>query len=684
MVAYGAGKRGDQVVAFAAETLHWKTGHTVEWAYVWDTTLTHSGPATGVQVQVVVKDVKGSGDKPPTAPPPNPPGLTSGAVTLAQEDASPNTAKLYHTTIPVNIVPYITGFERQKPKFTTKRSLQGWYSFYQGEANIKVLGYNFGTGTPNSITLNGTPVTMGAVNSATERTFSIPADGKSGAILMTASGTAVYNNTVVITDATAAANSKSWNREYSSFTPGSDLWVNRPYAHIWRTAESDSAPRTYIGTTGTGAAATSFGLEHPGMALEYTGNNAGRLHGTWAVYGNAVPYYGRNDNYANALVSSANATEPSLTPDISIYNGGSETAANIGYSYQGDGDAQLRVKSVVTNQTNGATMQGATANNPTQRWKNVRISKAADNNANGETNVGRIYMTANDAPSKGLWYGMKNNNANSNTVFIDGGNATNGVGGLGAAGSAGEFSAVDYDTTGPIIAYYDQTNDTVRIALGNNNPTQANSFTRNYLLPRTGSGSELHRGSGRYISIKVDKDNHIHIAFYNSVYNSVVYYYAAGRGNISQNGTAPNGTTVKCHIIDSVVTGGIWTDVSVDNSGNPWIVYGDSSRTGNYDGVRMAYQSSYFARDLSCPVTGADIKGWEALTMPANYVVNNDRLNIEAWPPTVRGGTLGTFSTSIGGAAPWSAAIGYPGANPGSTDPTKTSYMYRVGYFYAP
>jgi hypothetical protein len=414
------------------------------------------------------------------------------------------------------------------------------------------------------------------------------------------------------------------------------------------------------------------------MALEYTGGNAGLLHGTWAVYGNAVPYYGRSNNQANALVSSANATEPYLTPDISIFNGGSETAANIGFSYQGDGDAQLRLKSVVTTQSNGTTIQGSTTNHTTQRWKNVRISKADANSGTANDNVGRIYMTANDAPNKGLWYGMRNG-TNNNTVFIDGGNATGGVGGLTAAGSAGEFSAVDYDSTGPIIAYYDQTNDTVRIALGGNNPTQANSFTRNYLLPETGSGSELRRGSGRYISIKVDKKDGIHLAFYNSVYNSVVYYYAATRASISRDGTATNGVSVKCHTIDNVVTGGIWTDISVDNNGNPWIVYGDSSRTGNYDGVRIAYLGS-FARSLTCPVTKADITGWEALTMPANYVVNNDRLNIEAWPPTVRGNgtTLGSPNTSITGTTMWNAAIGYPGGVDSS------HYMYRVGYFYLP
>jgi hypothetical protein len=51
--------------------------------------------------------------------------------------------------------------------------------------------------------------------------------------------------------------------------------------------------------------------------------------------------------------------------------------------------------------------------------------------------------------------------------------------------------------------------------------------------------------------------------------------------------------------------------------------------------------------------------------MPSRFKINNDRLNIEAWPPTVRGGALS-------GAPGWNAAVGY------------ASDMYRIGYFYYP
>jgi hypothetical protein len=664
MVAVAPGGiRDGQPVAFATETLHWKTGHTVEWAYVWDTERepngrTGGGPLPNVPIQVSVADEKG---------PPN----------TSDNRGTDTNAAPYKNGFSVDIVPYITGFERETPKFNTKRSLQGWYSFFKGEQNVAVRGYNLGQ-TAGNVTVSisssasgSTNMTGLAYNGTPENTknrfyFTIPTSADSGRLNVRVGTTDAYNHTSSHAD-------KSWNREANSYTPGSTLWINKPYAHIWRSTDDNGTPRTYIGTT-----SSSSGLNHPGMALEYQGGGAGTLHGTWQVYGNANSYYGTNTNNSYPL-HTPTPGEPFSTPDISIYQGSG--AANIGYTYQGDGRARILIRSNVTTAQGSNTNTGtillldSPADGSTQRWQNIRISKAAANNADTETNVGRIYMTAFNADTKGLWFGTRGTppnetSANAN-MFIDGGRFTNNsvpaitAAGENVAGNAGQYSAVDYDNLGPIVAYYDGSNDTVRVALGTGSTTSG--WTRRYLLPETGTGSELRRGSGRFISIKVDKDNHIHLSFYNSVYNTVVYYYAASRTNI---GSAPNGTTVKCHTIDNVITGGTWTDISVDNNGNPWIVYGDSSRTGSYDGARMAYQSSAqtgirFSGALTCPVTGADITGWEALTMPANYTVGNDRLNIEAWPPTGRGGTPG--------AGPgWNAAIGY------------TSDLFRVGYFFYP
>jgi hypothetical protein len=264
--------------------------------------------------------------------------------------------------------------------------------------------------------------------------------------------------------------------------------------------------------------------------------------------------------------------------------------------------------------------------------------------------------------------------------------------GIPRASNAGEYNAVDYDNVGPIIAYYD--NNTVRIAFGaEKNPTTS-QWTRRYLLP---DGHPLRIGSGQHISIKVDRLNGIHLAFYNSAKTTVVYYYARNRSFINVATPPTPGTAddsdVKVHTIDNVVTGGIRTDISIHEENDqmlPWIVYGDSSRTGNYDGVRVAYKSGTGTgvifnslksdgTPLLCPVTRTNIARWEALSMPANYTVKDDRLNIEAWPPTTRQGvTAGTPSL---GSNMWNAAIGYAGVGYVGIDIID---MFRVGYFYYP
>jgi hypothetical protein len=252
----------------------------------------------------------------------------------------------------------------------------------------------------------------------------------------------------------------------------------------------------------------------------------------------------------------------------------------------------------------------------------------------------------------------------ANISRIDGSNATANIQGLAASNSAGQFSAVDYDSTGAVIAYYDQQNDTIRLAYatGGATPNMNNNWTRRYVLD---NNHALFRGSGTYVSMKVDKDNRIHLAFRNSTYNTVVYAVGTRAG------------TFTAYTVDNVVKGGNWTDISVDDNGNPTIVYADSARTGNYDGIRMAYKSSgtaAFTRVLRCPVTNELITGWEALTVPAEYQVNDDRLNVEVWPPTNRNG--GALSAAPG----WNAAVGYASRKVAGLD----NGMFRLAYFYNP
>jgi hypothetical protein len=350
---------------------------------------------------------------------------------------------------------------------------------------------------------------------------------------------------------------------------------------------------------------------------------------------------------------------------------------------------------------NNNTNNNQPASTDTERYQNPRIRKLAL--STGDANPGTVLISAFDSYDKRLLYTRQSgglNNADGATFgttnlqyFLDGGStvpfianhnnlvnlgrnvnifsatvtdSTAGGGGtITRSTSAGQYSAIDYDSNNrPVIAYFDEQNQTLRLLYANSdNPTTAAAWTRRYVLP---ADHVLRRGSGSYVSMKIDQStNTIHLAFYNSTHKAVVY----------ASGTTTGAFTAS--VIDRVVEGGQWTDIALERNGNPWIVYADSTRTTNRDGVRIAYKSAgtgAFTRENKFTITAngnttsMDITGWEAMTMPSNYKVNNDRLNIEAWPPL--GAAAGAAADSpIGG---WHAAVGY------------ASDKFRVGYFFKP
>ena len=697
--------------AWSYEEISWKTGHTVEWAYLWNTeaepatssrNTTRGGPLTSVQIDVTVKDLNGNSKV----------GLNSAAVTTTA--ASPPTS--FHNQVSVDIVPYITGFRRESPKFSTKRSRQGWYSFFQGEPNIRVLGYNMGTTITDDN--NGTRIYLKSDAAAGEGTslynantdirryetntnmpndghiFAIPAAATSGRLNVTVRGTSAYNHT-------SSHVNRSWNTEYSAYTAGSDLWTNKPHAHIWRTNEDGTAPATYFGLS-----TDSTSMEGPSMALDYTAT-PGSLHGSWAIRSAFGVYYGVNNNSARTLLQAAQ--DPLVLTDIDYFPGA--TNANnrtVVAVYEWDGLPGVFLNTNMTTAGGGARrgdeirpgllVTGRSTDNVTSsdRWQNPRVRMASANvNTGGGTgdynqaaargNSGRLYASVYDSVNKSLYYITRNGAGTGTTdtgqyqslLYIDGASSTGtfATGSVAAVARAGNWSAVDFtggtgDAARPVVAYYDETNDTLRLAYGATNAsTGAGSWTRRNVLA---TDHALFRGSGKYVSMKVDKNDFIHLAFFNSNRNTMVYAVGKRDG------------TFTAVAVDNVVTGGTWTDISVDNSSNantpanPWIVYGDTGRTGSYDGVRIAYKDAAFTRTLTDPLSKNAITGWEALTMPANYTIADDRLNIESWPPTDRRATPATLpdASPNGG---WHAAVGY-----GGTGGPNNSRMFRIGYFFKP
>jgi hypothetical protein len=78
--------------------------------------------------------------------------------------------------------------------------------------------------------------------------------------------------------------------------------------------------------------------------------------------------------------------------------------------------------------------------------------------------------------------------------------------------------------------------------------------------------------------------------------------------------------------VDSTGAVGKWSDISIDRNGNPWITYQDLTRTGSYDGAKLAYLPGAPKND---GVLWKDAANWETMNMPARYRVQDARLSIE-------------------------------------------------------
>jgi len=418
------------------------------------------------------------------------------------------------------------------------------------------------------------------------------------------------------TDGTPIHNHKSnpalsWNKENFDAVPESGLWNNRLHAHIWHTAETVTNPATGASTlppTFMGPFANSEGLTHPGMTI----NASGELIGTWNVFGTANVHFGMNNapgvNTRTNVVSGI-PVEPHVTPDVS-------EAGYIVMVHQADGNPAVWRVDVRNGLSGTATPSNVQlisgGGGPTLRWRNPRI--------HGTT------ATVHDAFAQNLRVVSASGSVAGAPIV--GGAAETGPG-------VGLFSAIGPGT----VAYFHGVRDTVRIATGSAWATPRD------VLP---AGHPLFSGSGQYVSMAVSGSD-IHLAFFNSRLGAVVYAF-------SDNG----GLSFEAVVVDTLRGVGTWTDISLDAEGNPWIVYGFQDRAGNYDGVRMAFRTRNhaveFSREHRCPVTGGEITGWEAVSMPAPFRVNNDRLNIE---------------TSRGSVS-WDTAIGY------------ASDRFRIGYFFRP
>lgn len=184
----------------------------------------------------------------------------------------------------------------------------------------------------------------------------------------------------------------------------------------------------------------------------------------------------------------------------------------------------------------------------------------------------------------------------------------------GGAGKYVSLSIAKKDTASPvaIVTWYDSVNMALKMAY-NTAPTTSNSWTVRTIDPNGG------------INVKtvVDKDNHIHFAYYDNINGSdLKYAYLDSYNSTSE----PTIVTVDSF---SAVGAKCTIDVAKDTAGNwvPYIGYQLSSYLGTPLGAKVAYRTDFTS--LGDGATKDMYTGqWECSIVPTQNIPNDDQINV--------------------------------------------------------
>jgi hypothetical protein len=596
-------------------------GHTVEWAYVWDTEVKPSGLIIGDNQSI--------------------------QATARDNQASPAAASASRA---VDIRPFIQDLVRTGTNYRNNRSTQGWFSAAQNET-LAMKGYNLYNGGARVLSIAGDAATAAGSPNIHELQFSIGA-AKGGEMVLISGGFEAVNN------AAGKTRVRAWNKENSS-VPGSNLWDDGRYIHIWE-------PETGYFSTSYSAWEISTVAKLNGSTTELYGSWAGRDYQNVAAkkvgdgIGDFTIQLHGNDNFYDTDIALSSTHGVMLS--AVLYNGVATGAVDsfgdgVGLLVAGQTSmpANTGASDLLVNRGSGYNVLGNAFSMSTTFRRDDRFQRprlAAD----GAT----IYTSFYDKYSHSLRVHSVGNQSSNTGAYYDGRVTKLTVEGSSSnepvndpIADVGSWNAIDVGTfngaTQPVVAYYDATRDTVRMAIRN-----GSSWLRGDVL----AASDIyHGGSGTYVNMKIDRSktpNVVHLAFFNTSETAVIY----ATGTIPASHTDGNSFNFTSALVDAGVNGGRWADISLDTGGNPWIVYQDLSRPGGTDGARVAFKHSRYTKP-AYDYNGKVITGWEALSMAtAGHMVREDeRLNIE---------------NSLGSADTWRAAVGYK---------SNDSESFRVCYY---
>jgi hypothetical protein len=507
-----------------------------------------------------------------------------------------------------------------------------------------------------------------------------------------------------------------WNIEYSPGVDGSTLWEDFTQVHIWQSNDTNSgADRGYFpktrteaqvfdpsmsidpatgtlwsshneggGGSGSNSGSTKVGNNNGAgaqtvasfidpitnsdiyISTRQSGYSTNSLNYTvWTAYSIIGKPGGGTawNNFGGIWLSGPNGGNPTHTSGVAV-------TANNGFANGPDvaATSQYMGESTYYNSQQNPPASGPTLN----QFMNPHIVTYAPDNNNEHIHVsyydtkdGSVKYRYNRRGDPGT---VNSNSAPRSWTNLDGGSdsedqqivSTPSRGAI----DAGEYNSIALTSSGyPVVAYYDKTNQKIKLAISNSTaPSAASAWTIiDNVITNTAAApnrQDAFRGTGQYVSMKIDTKvtpNAVHIAAMNSSTKSLVYI----KGTIT-------GTTYTCtsvQVVDSVGSVGRWCTLSLDNSNpaNPWISYQDESYQGSRDGIKLAYYntgtyykggSNYFP-DKDVDMYNVPITGWEAMHVPTQFRVENARQGMECYP--VRNYT-GTSATKD-----WSGAVGYLG-----------------------
>lgn len=579
----------DPRLVIDAQTLS-ENGHALSFTYVWNSAVV-SGTA----------------------------GLNKIVAFRARDAATPTANQSDpHGSLRFDVVPYISAIERDPTLYNTYRSRLGGYSLRQGEA-LRFKGFNIWNSTTDSVrfsNVSGTTTSypLPAGQSSTGFTHaSLNADVSSGPVQVTVNGLPSLNN--------HNDNGKDYNKEATPAVAfdGSALWTDDRTIHVWRSDDNQTgANRGYF----TG----SDDPEYPAMSID----GSGILYGSWSNYAMSRVYFGVNNDARTQIYTGYDPSEhtdihfglrPTVAFNANLYMNAGWNVGGAGGTYVWDNRA-TNVNDYTGTPTGGVyNAEALYHDQKLMQFVNQRIVTNGDN----------IHISYYDTDTKALkyWYRLSGTNSPyaQTWINVDGGSDTHDgsrVVATGRSNAAGEFSAIDL-TPGnrfPVIAYYDITNRTLRLARSRSiNPSAAQWSLQTVMAP----GDPNYLFSGKFVSMKIDSLGFVHLAFFRNSTGDLIYMRSTN--NPTDGSQAYTfGPSV---IIDSIGSVGVWADLTLLNN-QPYISYLDSSMVNTFDGIKMAYYDPLLESEAGdLPGQPDTIDGWDTFNAALGYEVENVRTSIE-------------------------------------------------------